>query len=143
VQTTINSKQGFTLIEIIAVLLILSVMTAVAISNMGSSTDAVKLQAEADMIKSHLRYAQSRAMNSDSNWGIRFVTTKTYQLFKGTSATLKTLPGENSTTVTLSTLQVTPATVTFNNLGSPDTTTVSTTPGAYTITLNANTGFIP
>ena len=76
---------GFTMIEVIAVLVILGITSVVAISRM--STDGYKLINVRDTLASHLRLAQARAMNtsaySGSVWGVRFTsaTPKQYHLF--------------------------------------------------------------
>ena len=88
-----KNNRGFTLIELISVLLIMGIVAAVVISRVGTSNNEVIAQME--VVKSHLRYAQSRAMNSDLVWGIRFDTDK-YWLFKEGDITKKvTFPGED------------------------------------------------
>ena len=62
-------EAGFTTVEVIAVLLLLAVITAVVVSRY--STGTVDAVASADKLKVHLRYAQMRAMNSDVTWGVR------------------------------------------------------------------------
>jgi prepilin-type N-terminal cleavage/methylation domain-containing protein len=82
-----KNENGFTLLEIIAVLVILGILTAVAVSravNVGP-----ELSTGADTLKMHLRYAQTLAMNSNPNsgtstfWGISGNATS-YWLFQGT-----------------------------------------------------------
>jgi len=94
-----KNNRGFTLIELISVLLIMGIVAAVVVSRVGTSNNEVIAQME--VVKSHLRYAQSRAMNSDLVWGIRFDTDK-YWLFKEGDITKKvTFPAEDSDTANL------------------------------------------
>ena len=64
-------NSGFTLLEVIAVLIIVAIVALVV----GSRVSRVKsnLTGRAELLKSHIRYAQSMAMSTDErNWGIRF-----------------------------------------------------------------------
>ncbi|MEA3421636.1 MAG: type II secretion system protein [Acidobacteriota bacterium] len=85
-----KNNRGFTLIELISALLIMGIVAAVVVSRVGTSNNEVIAQIE--VVKSHLRYAQSRAMNSELIWGIRFDTDK-YWLFK--EGKKVTFPGED------------------------------------------------
>ncbi len=89
------SQKGFTLLEIIAMLVVLGILTAVAVSRI-NNFDA-EVVTGADTLKAHLRYAQTMAMNSNPNapsdatvWGIN-CSGSTYWLFNGTN------PGDNIT----------------------------------------------
>ena len=70
-------QSGFTMIEIIAVLLIIGILSAVAITRF-YGTSAADLASQLEVVKSHLRYAQTRAMNTNSCWGINFASSITY-----------------------------------------------------------------
>jgi type II secretory pathway pseudopilin PulG len=152
---TLFAKGGFTLIEAIAVFVILGVIAAVVAVRL-SDTSAYDLASQVEAIKGHLRYAQSRAMNSNLVfWGINFNSATTYYLFQGAGSTTPVqLPGEDSATISLtaknSGLTITPVRITFNEFGSPCNAsgtpltadaTVATSGG--TITITQNTGFIP
>lgn len=88
---THKNEDGFTLLEIIAVLVIVGILSAVAVSravNVGP-----ELITGADTLKMHLRYAQTMAMNSNLNsdtpptptfWGISG-NANSYWLFQGTN----------------------------------------------------------
>ena len=68
------------MIEIISVLVIMAIIGAVAVSRVSSIPQST-LQANADKLKAHLRYAQLRALNSTERvWGIDF-SSGSYQLF--------------------------------------------------------------
>jgi len=159
-----KNSRGFTMIEIIAVLVILGIITAVAISR-GTATDAVKVQAEVDILKSQLRYAQYLAMNDVSStttgyvlWGIN-IGTSSYELVKYVGGVKVTptpfnLPNESSPTHSFaSPITATAATalVLFDEWGSPCTTalvklpivTITLNPGSQSIAITPETGFIP
>lgn len=131
--------KGFTLIEIIAVLLLIGVVSAVLLSG-GLGSDANENTA-ADVLKSHLRYAQSRSMNGDMSWGIQF-NGGSYSLIRdvtGLPVTV-TLPGESQTTITLPSTAT--GTVSFDSWGKPSGP-ASITLVSRTITITPDTGFIP
>jgi MSHA pilin protein MshC len=79
-----HKNNGFTLIELIVVLLIISIISAVVVSRY-TGTNNNELIGQVEVIKSHLRYAQSKAMSSTSSfWHIHFETTPAqYTLYKG------------------------------------------------------------
>lgn len=144
-----TGKTGFTMIEAIAVLLILGILAAVVVSRMADTT-AYDLFSQREVIKAHLRLAQSRAMGSSSPWGINFATSKTYYLFQGDGSTTPVqLPGEDNATVNLTTkksgliIGSAPQRITFDAYGSPGATTITVTTNGGNITVTKNTGFIP
>ena len=101
---------GFTLFEIIMVLLLLGLVSYFAATRLFSD-DIPTQAAELELLKNHLRYAQSRAMNSESSWGIKFGSSTRYWLFKGTEEdTVIRLPGVESSdgVMELRSIQVTP-----------------------------------
>jgi prepilin-type N-terminal cleavage/methylation domain-containing protein len=64
------NKSGFTMVEVIAVLVVLSIVSASAIGlyqRMGESEFTERL-----LLKSNLRYARQQAMNSTNRWSIAF-----------------------------------------------------------------------
>jgi len=146
-RTSCLRAAGFTVIEVVAVLAVLAILAAIVVSRI-TSTSAIKLAPELEIVKTHLRYAQTRAMNTDSRWGVYFETSNSYWLFKGDTpesgkANLVALPGE-ANTVTLPTLTInsTPLTVAFDGFGSPGTTSITIGTSGGSIVIAANTGFI-
>jgi len=140
---------GFTMIEVISVFVIIGIISAVAISKM-SNTTAYDYSSQLEVIKGHLRLAQSRALGSGSPWGINFTSSTTYNLFNGTATTTAIqLLGEDNATVNLtkkkSALRITsaPQTITFDAYGSPGTATITVQTNAGNITVTENTGYIP
>jgi prepilin-type N-terminal cleavage/methylation domain-containing protein len=77
-----GGQGGFTLIEVVMVLLILGIISYFATTRLFPA-DAPTQNAEMELVKNHLRYAQSRAMNTETNWGIVFDSppSKKYQLY--------------------------------------------------------------
>ena len=91
-----GSNHGFTLIEIIATLIVVGILTSVA-AVIFSSMDDEKLATEVEILKSHLRYAQSRAMSDTVSWGIAF-SVEFYTLQRGGSTSTSSLPNDDSST---------------------------------------------
>lgn len=149
--------KGFTLIEIIAVLIILSIVGVFAATRLTSSA-AYNLIAQGDVIKNHIRYAQGRAMNSDVVWGIHISSPSTYALFTNGNVNNRVpLPGENSNVVTLPAgMTLTTGIVSFDTWGRPCTDgggqvlqtgsrILALTYGGQSvnITITEDTGFVP
>ena len=83
-----NQSQGFTILEIIAVLVIIAIIAVVALARVSSNEN--NLIGAADTLKSHLRLAQARSMNSSTDtgivWGINITSATQYYLFYCTNA---------------------------------------------------------
>lgn len=164
----IISIRGFTFLEVIAVLALFGIITLVVLAR--QQTSNTSLPARTQVLKAHLRYAQSRAMNNDETWWIQFDRTHmTYALFfkTGTTDTSAGLPGEDTRKVDLTSygisgLDCVPECtdsfiMAFDTWGRPcsdtngsipyanDTTlTLRDTDGdSSSITITRNTGFIP
>lgn len=150
-----SDAAGFTLAEIVAVVFILSISSAIIVSRFFfSSTDLI---AQTEVIKSHLRYAQARAMNSETVWGIQ-CDGSAYWLFQNADANNKVLlPGEKSSEPLLADkgIQLASFTLAFDSWGKPysdaaatqllaadRTLIVSDGVQQRTITITRNTGFI-
>lgn len=149
-------ERGFTMLEVIAVLVLLGILSALALGKIGGNRGEAR--AVADTLKTHLRQAQIRAMHSDTAWGINS-TGSSYWLFSGGNTADKTMfLGENSDTVSLpSGVSITTFTLSFDDWGAPYngadpapgailatpmTITVSGDDTVF-ITITPNTGFIP
>ena len=153
-KSLMSRKNGFTLIEIIAVLVIMSILGVVIVQR-ASSTDA-RVAAQTEVLKGHLRYAQERSMNTNAVWYIQF-SGNTYTLYR--AGTAMTLPGEDGPVVTPGvTLGWTGGTdvFSFDDHGRPctdsgaasllaaaRTVTLTHDSESATITVTPNTGFIP
>ena len=158
---------GFTLIEIIAVLIVLGVLAAIVI-NRAMSTASTNRVAQESVIKNHIRYAQATAMKQGMIWGIKCDGTD-YWLFRtnapDTPANQIVLPDEDNAKVTLTdkNITMTAFTVFFDANGRPYTTytdaatntpvstasplsiTVNSVPASSPVTfgITPETGFMP
>lgn len=151
---------GFTVLEIVVVLIVIGIISAVVAS--GLWRPDVDLAAQTEILKTHIRYAQSRAMNTDVIWGLD-LSGGTYALFRnGSTANRVIIPGEDTETRSLPAgITVETAILSFDSWGIPHTDasasdgqelaagdpqeqiTVSLGGDTKTITIAPNTGFIP
>jgi prepilin-type N-terminal cleavage/methylation domain-containing protein len=164
---SVGGLKGFTLIEIIAVLIVLGILAAVVINRAMSTTNMTRA-AQESVIKNHIRYAQALAVKQGAIWGIKCNGTD-YWLFRtidpDATANQKALPGEENAKVTLANKNISMSvfTVFFDANGRPYTaytdattnTPVSTTDpisitvdsvpagAAVTFGITPETGFIP
>ncbi|MBW1821183.1 MAG: type II secretion system protein [Deltaproteobacteria bacterium] len=157
---SIKNNSGFTLFEVIAVLIVMGIITAFAVGRVADNKP--ELIAQKEVLKVHLRYAQSRAMNSNDNYGIES-NGNTYWLFRISSANRVNFPGEQLDNIDLSVLGLSLSMtdgniVCFNSKGVPytdfDTNNVGNLQGGdrtltlssgsdnESITITQNTGFI-
>jgi prepilin-type N-terminal cleavage/methylation domain-containing protein len=81
------SGYGFTLAEILLVVLIIAIAAMIAVPMMGSM-DSVQIRSAANMIAADLEYAKSMAISRGQNFSVVFETTKSYQIFKDEGGTL-------------------------------------------------------
>jgi prepilin-type N-terminal cleavage/methylation domain-containing protein len=157
-QDTAQCRSGFTLIEVVATLILLGILALGVVSVLPSSN--VTLATEADRLSSHLRYAQIRAQADTYQWRLVFTDTTTYQIgpvvVPGEGFTPGIVPGTGAMERTL-TEGVTASAGTairFDSWGRPlsDTgvlldadQTITLTEGArnQSITILAETGLIP
>ncbi len=150
-----NGKtDGFTLLEILIVLVLVSIFVTLAVVQ--HSTSDVSLIAQTQVLKSHLRYAQSRSINSDVHWGIYYhhsgadSADRYYLLFNNSDITnVRQLPGETRDRVVLGDMAIsvgaaighnppTPRTfqIEFDGWGRPFSTQLDVSgAGSYTLEL--------
>jgi prepilin-type N-terminal cleavage/methylation domain-containing protein len=156
----INYNSGFTIIEVIAVLLVMGIITAFAVGRVADHKP--ELIAQTQVLKVHLRYAQSRSMNSNDNYGVMSDGTgDTYWLFRNIGTNRINFPGETLDHINLSALGLSMDTdiiVCFNSRGVPyedfdtdnagnlqtedRTLTLSSGSDNETVIITKNTGFI-
>ena len=157
-----DGNQGFTMIEIVVVLVVLFILSAVVIGRY-TTADSNALMAETNGLKANLRYAQIRALgdtlqpNSNSpRWELEITNATSYALYRrgddGVRVSVN-LPSE----VLPSHTHALPAgvtltsgiglVITFDDWGSPGSSNISIalTQGTQssTISITRNTGFIP
>lgn len=141
-------RHGFTILELVAVLLIIGILATVAISRYTDVENADL--AAADTLKAHLRYAHLRAMGDTETWGIE-ITTNSYTLKRNGNAV--NLPGENSATKTFENISGIsgPTNIYFSSgrgipvdsNGNPVENNQNISIGSENITITEFTGFIP
>jgi MSHA pilin protein MshC len=148
-KTHIN-QQGFTMIEVVVVLIVLAIVSTVIAYRPTMGSNEITVQTE--ILKSHLRYAQIKAMNDTVPWGIHIPDANSYSLYEeGTDPASDILPGETAQTHTLPTVVTITSgvgsTYSFDAWGSPGTSTLTITLSQGTatsnITITRNTGYIP
>ena len=107
-----KKKDGFTLLEIISVLALISIFTVLVIVQ-HSASDA-GLVSQVQVLASHIRYAQMRAMNTDTSFGIYYKFNGAdpsdcyYLLYRGTNtADIAQLPGESQDRVYIGRMGIT------------------------------------
>jgi prepilin-type N-terminal cleavage/methylation domain-containing protein len=150
------NQRGFTLIEMVMVLIVMAIMGTFIMSRATTGNDLI---AQTEILKSHLRYAQIKAMNdTDVNvpggWGIHLTNNSSYTLYRDNAIANDLLPGETAQThtlpsgVTIST-DCNPtcnSTCKFDEWGSPGATTLTMTltqgTSTSTISITKNTGFV-
>jgi prepilin-type N-terminal cleavage/methylation domain-containing protein len=152
----IKNNSGFTIIEIIAVLIVMGIITAFAVGRVADNKP--ELIAQKEVLKVHLRYAQSRAMNSNDNYGIES-NGNTYWLFRVSGGNRVNLPSEQANHIDLAALGLSlsmpdGSIISFDSKGIPYTAysgsqqmsdrtlTLSSGSDNESITITKNTGFI-
>lgn len=159
-RTGSGDSRAFTMVEVIAVLIVIGIVTGIAVMTL-FSTDTYTAKSQLALVKAHLRYAQARAIHSDSAWGINFAGTRNhdgrtysnYWLFTGgDDATPVRFQVEDDSryVVVFSDGSVgvwplvisTTATVEFDEWGSPGSTSVTIPTDAGGIVITKNTGYI-
>jgi prepilin-type N-terminal cleavage/methylation domain-containing protein len=137
---------GFTLVELIVVMLLLTLMALITFR--GPVRSSAPLVSEENLLRSQLRYAQSLALADNTvSWGIS-ISSGGYTLQKNGGTASLALPGQASATYALrSGVHVTHGSgvVGFDEFGSPEdgavmSITLSDGVRTRTITLSAETG---
>lgn len=87
-----NNKKGFTVIELVMVIVIVGIVSALVFTSFGP-VESIKASAAAYEVGAALRYAQQLAMSSHQNCGVVFDPTgNSYYIYKGSTATKATDP---------------------------------------------------
>ncbi len=144
---TLKQTYGFTFIEIILVLLLISIIIAVALNR--TKDMGVEAAGGRAVIKNHIRYSQIMAMKSNTVCGIQF-SGSTYSIFRNNSTADKvTLPNYNTTDFQIpSSLGSITETIYFDLWGTPYTNLALITPrptgaiGSLGITMSTDTGYL-
>lgn len=158
----LRKNRGYTFFEILVVLVMASIILVIVISRV-TNTD-IDLAARAEIIKTHIRYAQARALNANSVWGLHCDSASSYWLFNNGSIANKIhLPSADTDTIDLAAAGFTleSFTVAFDSWGVPYTDaaasagqelssgdaeadlSLSQGGSSRSIIITPNTGFIP
>ncbi|NCD33630.1 MAG: type II secretion system protein [Spartobacteria bacterium] len=134
-----DRRCGFTMIEFIVILMLVSIITTVAVSKL-ANTESDLISARDKLIQT-LSYVRSRAMSSTNSWSMNYGATNSF-IRNGVAVTLPNgfMVGAPSG-VTL-----TSGTVSFDVWGAPDSAksiTLTDSGGSTrTVTIAAETGYI-
>jgi len=156
--TPSSSSGGFTLIELVTVLVILAVISAFIASR--GSTLNTDLTARLSEVRSQLRFLQLRAMKNGTPVGLECDSADgTYGARYVANSTTIALPGETSATISLSGKSMTMTSFFFSfdangipytgatptKIDSATNATISITAGGQTgtLTVTPETGFVP
>ena len=135
------APRGFTLLELVTVLVVMSLLAAFAVVGLGN--DDKDLSKEATVLRMHLRYAQTLAMGKGKPYGVRGGGSS-YFLFKGSATgTRIAFPAQSSGTYSLpSGLSVSSFLVSFDEWGVPyrDATQSAALSSDMDLTMTAATG---
>lgn len=167
------TSKGYTLIELISVLVLLGILGAISFSKIVNSGMSNVLVTEAEILKQHLRYAQIKAMNSIAaeSWRLTFAANgQGYSLHQYEAATAawqnRLLPNsstdsdgdgimESHPLPAAITKTNGPAAIFFDNWGVPvladrktpvatdQLITLSDGSSSRVVTITRNTGYIP
>lgn len=158
----LKNQKGFTMIEVISVLVIITIIAAIAVIRLADSAD-VDFRAKREVLKSHIRYTQSRSIHSNRVWGIHF-SGAAYSLFAYDSETAAMItpapmfPNHNSASVPMPPGLTATGVITFDFFGKPYYAADLSAPGNLTqtpytggtgqttidgVTITPETGFVP
>lgn len=160
-----KNQHGFTLIELVIIIVVLAIIAAVAIPRLGDVA-STKAAATAEKIKSDIRYAQELAMTQNRSYRVYFngapAPASGYAVVNnadgdanwGEAGEFAPDPsGKGDLSITLNSGDYAGVTaslssgsyIAFNSLGRPTTgggATITMLPGGYTITVSAETGAV-
>jgi type II secretory pathway pseudopilin PulG len=131
---------GFTMLEAVAALIIIGVLTAFAIPRMASSAESQR-RAELDDLIAAIRLVQTQSMNTVSPWSIQINSNSFVTARSGTNTAL---PGRSSATVNFSKLAVTAgvAAIAFDAWGNPGENNATITTNAGSFCVHKVTGYV-
>jgi prepilin-type N-terminal cleavage/methylation domain-containing protein len=155
-----NKDRGFTMIEIVVVLIVLFILSAAVISRY-TQAYSNELMAETDGLKANLRYAQIKAMsdtlqpNGNPRWEFAITSATSYTLYRRGDDGVRVpvnLPGEappapaHGLKAGVMLTSGVGLVITFDDWGSPGSSSISISLAqgtqASTVSITKNTGFV-
>jgi len=142
------TRAGFTIVELVAVMIITAALAITAVAKFDMS--ATEIDVMSRVLRSNIQFAQEMAMTQGSTFGLRIVSTTSYEIYDGSPGTPATDPlTQGSLVVDISPVTFTTSTgVAFDSDGRPDNVSdlvigLSDSGGrTRTITISRNTGFV-
>ena len=143
-----SSRTGFTLVELLLVIVILGILSITAVTRMNLSQK--DLESVAKTLRSNLQFTQDLAMTQGTTYGFRSTGVTSYEIYEGAPGN----PAKNPLTRGDLVVNIAPVqfvglvpSVAFSKSGQPtaagDTSILLTDGGGTrTITVQANTGFV-
>lgn len=115
-------KNGFTVIEIVTVIILLGVLTTVVVS--AAPGDESELQSQIASIRAHYRYARMKALSTGDVWGVNSNGNSyvVYEVEDDGTTTNWTVPGETSAVISLAGTPASPMSsinIRFDAFGEP------------------------
>lgn len=142
-----KSAAGFTMLEVVAVLLLMGILAVAIVPRTADS--GVAVVAEAETLRANLRFAQSVAVAANAaQWSVQF-TGNAYTLQRNGAASSVPFPGRSSATHVLANgVQISSGagTLVFDELGAPASThqiTLSRGSRTESVVVTGLTGLIP
>lgn len=139
---------GFTLIELALIIALVAILMVAAYDAVDLS--GTRIEAIAQVLKSHLQYAQDMAMTQGSSFGFEGVSPDAYRIFEGAPGTPARDPLTNEdfdVDISPASFAGTVPTITFLSSGHPDITSdvvITLSEGAKTVqlTVRRSTGYV-
>lgn len=130
----VTRADGFTLIELVAVMVILATLGAMALPRFAHNDATVP--AQADQLGRVIRHAQAMAMSQGQAFTVDLQSTTTYAITDGITATpVRDAAGEEQTYTLINTVTLAGADVEFDSLGRPlNGAALADTPQSWTLT---------
>jgi prepilin-type N-terminal cleavage/methylation domain-containing protein len=150
-QWTLEDERGFTLAEVLVVIIIMGIVFAIASSSWGWMAESRRVDSATNQVVADLRLAHTQAKNrlTDTSFIVPSADSSTYQVGPPEDLETRNLPGDGQGTPTTKILTATNFTVTFHPNGGAEidpagdiNITVTTTdddPDEPLHTINVNT----
>lgn len=143
-------KKKFTLIELIAIILILAIVAVFASARNSISEEEARVRFAIKLVRADIRFLQSLSLSNDNTndlYQLNFASGE-YTLNRATTSNTNNFPGTDSTTRTIDDITITSssAIIAFSTFGTPSTdltiTVTSTSGETASLTVDDVTGRI-